>query len=86
MASSISTAFGLCVITNEGFKYLEQIPEDAVDYIRQETNTRADKFKTRDVFMAEVKVKGYMKTAVQKAGLTIFKAKLKDKIRKILKR
>ena len=71
---------------NEGFKYLEQIPEDAVDYIRQETNTRADKFKTRDVFMAEVKVKGYMKTAVQKAGLTIFKAKLKDKIRKILKR
>lgn len=69
-----------------GFRYLKEIPEPAVDYIRREISTRQGKTGRRDAFMLEVGIHGYMKTVKRNAAKKIFRARMKDQIRKLFRR
>lgn len=68
------------------FEYIKEIPETAAGNIRRETTSRSNKLSARDEFMSEVRKNGYMKTVKKQAGFTIFKARMKGKLRKLLKR
>ena len=67
------------------FEFIEEIPENAISYIKREVNSRKGLTEAREKFMKQVRESGYMKTAKKHSGMTIFKTRFKAKIRNLIK-
>lgn len=70
----------------DGFEYVVEIPESALQYIEREANNRGNNEDKRSAFMGKVQKHGYMKAAIQDAWKPIFFNRIKGKLRKFLKR
>jgi len=70
----------------DGFEYLEEIPQSALEYITREVNERSNKSMIREHFMKEVLKVGYMNAAKKQSGRVIFKMKTKNEIRNFIKK